>query len=276
MNQDYSKSTSLKRIGLFILLTFGISSLIMGIYHLHLFEEVNEKLVYLAAAGPTLGTLLTLVIFKGKKGAGQFLSYFTHWKSSIWYYLAACFLMPVILMFSAYIFPVEGVNWTSNLAEKLPSLVPVFLILTIQAGLGEEIGWRGFLTTEWNKLVPLDMASILTGIIWGFWHLPLFLTPGWFQANLVLQIGFLPAFLGYMLFLVASSVIYSFFYQKAKGNIWIPILFHGSLNTATWLVEGNRIQENIFSLYINTLTVTLIALVILIYGRLKSRLQTRP
>ena len=40
------------------------------------------------------------------------------------------------------------------------------------AAFGEELGWRGFLQKELNPL-GFWRSSILVGILWGFWHLPL-------------------------------------------------------------------------------------------------------
>jgi membrane protease YdiL (CAAX protease family) len=48
-----------------------------------------------------------------------------------------------------------------------------------------------------------------------------------------LAIGFLPAFLLYTVHLVASSVIYSWSYNET-GSLLMPIILHGSLNTAAW------------------------------------------
>jgi uncharacterized protein len=60
-----------------------------------------------------------------------------------------------------------------------PLLVPLFLmILTLTDGLGEELAWRGFalprLLTRHNALV----ASLILGILWALWHLPLIWTAG--------------------------------------------------------------------------------------------------
>lgn len=60
-------------------------------------------------------------------------------------------------------------------------------------GLGEEIGWRGFLLP---RLLPLGKprAYLLSGIIWGLWHAPLvlmgFAFPGFPIAGIVLFIVF--------------------------------------------------------------------------------------
>jgi uncharacterized protein len=51
-------------------------------------------------------------------------------------------------------------------------------IVNVVPAFGEEFGWRGFLLP---KLLPLgrEKALIISGIIWGFWHLPFVLLIGY-------------------------------------------------------------------------------------------------
>ena len=42
------------------------------------------------------------------------------------------------------------------------------------AGFGEELGWRGFLQSEW-KALGFWKSSWLIGLIWGVWHAPIVL-----------------------------------------------------------------------------------------------------
>ncbi len=53
-----------------------------------------------------------------------------------------------------------------------------FLPLLILGSLSEEIGWRGYalerLQVRWNALT----SSLIVGLVWAFWHLPLFMMVG--------------------------------------------------------------------------------------------------
>lgn len=46
------------------------------------------------------------------------------------------------------------------------------MIVSFISGLGEELGWRGFLHTKLMSLKP-SFRYLLTGIIWSVWHWPL-------------------------------------------------------------------------------------------------------
>ncbi|MEN6349562.1 MAG: CPBP family intramembrane glutamic endopeptidase [Syntrophomonas sp.] len=46
------------------------------------------------------------------------------------------------------------------------------LAINIIPTLGEELGWRGYLLPKLRMLLSDRAALIVTGLIWGVWHLP--------------------------------------------------------------------------------------------------------
>src|SRR5262249_58446417 len=45
--------------------------------------------------------------------------------------------------------------------------------------LGEEIGWRGFLVPELAKRYSFTATSVLSGVIWALWHVPIIVFSGY-------------------------------------------------------------------------------------------------
>jgi len=43
--------------------------------------------------------------------------------------------------------------------------------------LGEEIGWRGYLVPEFAKTHSFLTTAAVTGLIWAFWHYPVYSSP---------------------------------------------------------------------------------------------------
>ncbi|MCK5281708.1 MAG: CPBP family intramembrane metalloprotease, partial [Cyclobacteriaceae bacterium] len=76
------------------------------------------------------------------------------------------------------------------------------IFITITSGpLGEELGWREYaLNVFQQKHSPLK-SSIILGIFWGLWHLPLWLLSGFSGVDLLLYI------VGFMVGIIATSVI---------------------------------------------------------------------
>ncbi len=97
----------------------------------------------------------------------------------------------------------------------------VFLLpLLILGPLSEELGWRGYalgrLQTRWNALI----SSLIVGFFWGLWHLPLFYIPG------TSQYLYDTSFLGFLVGLLAISVLYTWAFNNTRASIWSAVFFH--------------------------------------------------
>jgi membrane protease YdiL (CAAX protease family) len=100
----------------------------------------------------------------------------------------------------------------------------VFAINLPFAPLWEEIGWRGYLLPRVERVFKPIAASLIVGVIWGFWHIPLYLRvriPGSPNGS------FLFCFLVYTL---AWSVLFTWLYNATKGNLSAVVLLHATLN----------------------------------------------
>ncbi len=98
-------------------------------------------------------------------------------------------------------------------------LLYMFLISAIFA-LGEEIGWRGFLLRKLPKNFSFLSRALVVGVIWGSWHIPLYLeleTP---------TIKILIFLLNVLLF----SIIYTRLFEK-EHSIWPSTFAHAAHNT---------------------------------------------
>jgi membrane protease YdiL (CAAX protease family) len=95
-----------------------------------------------------------------------------------------------------------------------------FLQLLIIGPLSEEIGWRGYalekLQTRWSALT----SSLIVGLVWALWHLPLFMMVGTSQHELGVS------FTGLLITLMASSILYTWLYNNTKRSLWSAILLH--------------------------------------------------
>ena len=99
---------------------------------------------------------------------------------------------------------------------QLPSLLPLIVI----GPLSEELGWRGFLLSRLQAKLGALYSSIVVGIAWAVWHLPLFAIPGTSQRELGLP------FFGFLIGLVAISIIMTWFHNNTRGSVWTAVVFH--------------------------------------------------
>jgi membrane protease YdiL (CAAX protease family) len=88
--------------------------------------------------------------------------------------------------------------------------------------LGEETGWRGYALPRLLEATGPVGASLVLGVIWALWHLPLFWTEGssLFESSVLVLLLRLPA----------TSIMFTWLFQKTQGSLFLAILFHAALN----------------------------------------------
>lgn len=94
------------------------------------------------------------------------------------------------------------------------------LPLLILGPLSEELGWRGYALGRLQKRMNAFAASLVVGVFWALWHLPLFYIVGTSQ-NLYDM-----SFLAFGAGLLAISVLYTWIYNNCGGSIWSAVFFH--------------------------------------------------
>jgi membrane protease YdiL (CAAX protease family) len=116
-------------------------------------------------------------------------------------------------------------------------LVMVSIAITASIGvlaevgrsLGEELGWRGFLVPELCRRHRLGFAGVLSGIVWGLWHFPLFLASG-FDG--------IPAWYALACFLLAIVPLgyVCAWLRWRSGSVWPAVMLHSVHNALLYPV----------------------------------------
>ena len=100
----------------------------------------------------------------------------------------------------------------------------------------EEIGWRGFLLDALQARRDAVSASLLLGLAWALWHLPLFFMAGYYADGAPEPVLFTAAIL-------ANSVLYTWIYNNTGRSVLAAILFHFGINFVGMLFEGSPAVE---------------------------------
>jgi len=111
-----------------------------------------------------------------------------------------------------------------GLLEAGPGL---YLLVGAVAGAVEEPGWRGYAQEGLQRRMPVLAASLVIGLFWAAWHLPLFAIPGTYQAGLGVRT---PAFWAFMGAIVVGSPVYSWLYNATGRVSFAPLLYHALTN----------------------------------------------
>lgn len=114
-----------------------------------------------------------------------------------------------------------------------------FLLVGAAAGAAEEPGWRGYGLAALQQRLPVLVASLVVGVFWMLWHLPLFWLEGTYQAGL--GVG-TPAFWGFHAAILVGSPIYAWLYNASGGVVFAVVWFHAVGNVvAEALVTGSDV-----------------------------------
>jgi uncharacterized protein len=98
--------------------------------------------------------------------------------------------------------------------------------LMFGGALGEELGWRGFALPRLLERHGPIAASSLLAVAWALWHAPIDLTYGFGIAG--------PgALVARLLWTWPLTVIFTFFYLRARGSLLAPLALHASFNVLT-------------------------------------------
>ena len=89
---------------------------------------------------------------------------------------------------------------------------------------GEEIGWRGVLVPQLAKVQPFVKVAIISGVIWGLWHLPVILFGGYNSGT-----PFWYAIACFGVSITAGSFAYAWL-RLSSGSLWPAALMHAVHN----------------------------------------------
>ena len=176
---------------------------------------------------PAIAALLAAALTGGRDAVRELGTRLVRWRVGWQWYLVVVIGPAAFSLAVAGLYVLLGGSWAAAAPAALREgplvMLPLFLvILTLTDGLGEELAWRGFalprLLTRYNALV----ASLILGMLWGLWHLPLVWTEG---APLYQQ----PVWL-FLLDIVAKSVLFTWVFLHTRGSVLLAMLFHGATN----------------------------------------------
>lgn len=111
-----------------------------------------------------------------------------------------------------------------------PVVIAVAILISTPWQAGEEIGWRGFALPRLASRFGFGGASVIVGVIWATWHLPLFFFPG---ADTNGQ-----SFPVYFLQVTALSVAIAWLYVKTNGSLLLTMLMHSAGNQTKDMVPS--------------------------------------
>lgn len=167
----------------------------------------------------------------GRSGVSALLRRLIDWQVSARWYVFAISYIVVIKLVVAVLHRVTTGAWP-RFGE-----VPLYLMLAATIGstlvggqTGEEIGWRGYALPRLAARFGLGVGSLLLGVLWATWHLPLFFVP---EASTFGQ-----SFPLYFTQVTALSVAMAWLYSNTRGSLLPVMLMHAAVNNTKDIVPS--------------------------------------
>jgi membrane protease YdiL (CAAX protease family) len=174
---------------------------------------------------------LVALAFSGRAGALAILARLFRWQTGLrWYVLAMGYIFTIKLVVALLHRLFTGA-WPRFGDESIAIMFAATILSTVTGGqAGEEIGWRGFALPRMAERLGLGAASLLLGMIWACWHLPLFFIAGTTTTG--------QSFPLYFLQVTAMSVALAWLYERTGGSLLLTMLMHAAANNTKDIVPS--------------------------------------
>ena len=225
---------------------------------------IDFFLSILAVTTPTISAVIISGVNDGLQGVKNLFTGFKIWKVNFFWYFAGLLLIigPMIFALFYLLFGGKAPGPASNYT------IPIFLldlfISLISGPLNEEAGWRGYALPRLQSKFSALTSSVILGILWGFWHLPLYLV----ETRLPFYI--------FIFLNIVLSILITWGYNNTNGSLVIAVLFHYCFNFVGTYIAGKLglLPTMMFYLAGGILIGIYVIIVIIYYG--PKRLSRKP
>lgn len=220
-----SRNDALKRIVLYLVVVFGLSA----IFYWQVIVNgglAGEGQIWVLPLmwSPGVAALLTTFIFqRNLRGLG--------WGWPKLSYLGIAYLLPIVYAGVVYalvwITGLGGIDLTQaggGLGAFLANKLTFGVVLSALSAVGEEIGWRGLLIPQLARVQSFSRTAIISGVIWGVWHVPLIIGGGYSSSAPTWY-----AVACFMVLVVGMSFAFAWL-RLASGSLWPAVLMHAVHN----------------------------------------------
>jgi uncharacterized protein len=195
---------------------------------------------------PALVALVIVGITEGKVGVKTLLSKLILWRVGLLWYVAALGLPVLVGLICIGLALLFG----STTATAMGTFAAFRLLMFVFAA-GEELGWRGYALPKLQGRFGALGASLVLGVLWFAFHLPLYLPGQLFARTPVLA---------HALIFLATSVIYTWLLNHTQGSVLMASLLHGSMNAFGILYAGMSASQG---MWLPALVWSVLALVVI-------------
>jgi len=276
-SKSASQPNLMKRypIAAFLILALALGT---GTIFLVIQGLLPSNLVLVSVFSASIAGIIMTGVEDGKAGLKLMLSRLLIWRVGIGYWLSAfLFIVPVIVFGSMFNPLFSGDPISFSKIESVFSIILLFISFFIVAGLGQELGWTGFLMLRLQARYSALVSCIIRAVLVAVWHLPVFIY-SWLQPTAfvdlpyggwIAQRGFLVAIVtATLLFILPWYIFYTWIFNNTRGSLLLVAVLHGSEIWAAYWMLSTGINSNNLNNYwgYGALMLLIAAIIVLVTG----------
>ena len=253
----------------FFVLAFALSWTLMAPAMAVGLDSLAAVPFFLGVWAPAVAAAIVVRVTGGSVKA--WLRDILRWRVPLRYYLFALGFPVALAGVASAEFALAGESLDFGLVgERAAAFLALLVFCFVINGGPEELAWRGFaLPRLQDRLSPMQ-ATLVLGMMWGLWHLPLLLV----EDNVDHDLAAL-AFAAMLIWTLAGFTAYAFTYTylwNRTRSALLCMLLHASYNTAIGLVILRPADELVGDAYVTisfalTGTLWLVALGVIVATR---------
>ena len=180
--------------------------------------------------GPALAALV--VVWAGSDSVRAWARQIVDWRVAPRWYAAALIVPLLVILLTSVGLELVGTSVDPGLLPGRVSLVlGSFVAIALVGGGNEEPGWRGLALPKLQEQYAPVPATLILGVVWALWHLPLLATGPTTFHGLAAFVDIAPSVGVRLLNIVGVAFILTWIYNET-GSVLLAILAHAGFNSA--------------------------------------------
>jgi membrane protease YdiL (CAAX protease family) len=184
-----------------------------------------------AYLGPLGAAFVVTLAADGRAGLRHWSRRLVRWRVGWKWYLIVLLGVPAAIGLATLALPgaLDGVRAPGLMV--LAAWIPMLILQIVTTATAEEPGWRDFALPRLQDRFGAVGGTVILGILWGCWHLPLFLTEwgGWPDVSWVSPVEFVAC-------CVPLSLVMTWVFNRTGQSLPIVMVLHAGINTTYSLV----------------------------------------
>jgi membrane protease YdiL (CAAX protease family) len=183
-----------------------------------------------AYVGPLGAAFVVTTITEGREGLRRWSHRLTHWRVGWKWFFAVLLSVPAVILIAPLAMPKTWGHLSTPSVMVVVVYIPLLIMQFLTTATAEEPGWRDFaLPRLQDRFGPL-LGTVVLGVLWGAWHLPLFLTE-WGGPDVTWHTPVL-----FVVGCVPMSLVMTWVFNRTRQSVPLVMLLHAGINTTYSLV----------------------------------------